>query len=210
MSKQIKRKMPARIRRALRPIASAINYYRTSPNHKQLRMQITKIEDLPDKTPLPGYSTRTYRKGDDASWINILQEAFGEKLMEPPEKILNEILKKPDFDPESFLLAIFEDEPVGTVVALTVPVGETKVGYINLLSVVPTHQGKRLGKVLTLEALRYFKRKGLESVLLDTDDFRLGAIKTYLDLGFKPVYINREHKKRWAAILKELQSSKRE
>jgi len=210
MSKQIKKKVPANIRRALRPIASAINYYRTSPDHKQLRMQIVKLEEPPAQTPIsPGYSIRTYRESDNVAWINIVQSAFGEKLTEPPERILNEILNNPEFDPESFLLAIHDDEPVGAVMALTVPVGEIKVGYINLLAVIPNQQGKQLGKTLTLEALRYFRKKKLRSVLLDTDDFRLGAIKTYLDIGFQPVYINWEHEKRWKAVLKELQNKRR-
>jgi len=205
MTNQMKKKVPLRIRHIIRPLISTIYYYKPSPEHRQLRMQITKLQNLPNRTPPPtGYAIRTFQRDDETAWVNIIKAAFGKKLTDSPERILNNILTKPDFDPKSFFLAIHNNEPVGAIIALTITTDSTELGYINLVAVIPSHQGKQLGKTLTLEALHYFKKQGLQTVILDTDDFRLKAIKTYLNLGFKPVYINREHKQRWSKILKEI------
>ena len=40
--------------------------------------------------------------------------------------------------------------------------------------------------------------------MLDTDDFRLPAIKNYLNLGFVPVYAGESHLLRWQSIFKKL------
>ena len=40
--------------------------------------------------------------------------------------------------------------------------------------------------------------------MLDTDDFRLPAIKNYLNLGFVPVYVGENHGERWRIIFKKL------
>ena len=40
--------------------------------------------------------------------------------------------------------------------------------------------------------------------MLDTDDFRMAAIKTYLNLGFVPVYVEEGQPKRWSDIFEQL------
>ena len=75
-----------------------------------------------------------------------------------------------------------------------------------MVAVSPNHQGKKLGRALTLEALQYFKKKGIQRVTLDTDDFRIQAIKTYRNIGFKPIYLDLSHRKRWSKILKGLKT----
>lgn len=202
---KMKSKLLSSSRRILRPLQSAINYYRENPNHPQLRMQLANLNNLENTvTPPLGYEIRTYKKGDEPSWIRIIKASFGKNLTETPETILNDILSNPEFDPESFFFATYNNEPVGTVCALTRPVGSSTVGFIHMTAVTPKHQGKRLGRALTLAALHFLKKKGIGSVILDTDDFRLKAIQTYLGLGFKPVYLNRNHKQRWTIILKKL------
>jgi mycothiol synthase len=201
----MRKKLPARIRQILKPVISTIFYYTPNADYRQLRMQITQLDNLPNQTPPPTrYAIRTYHKGDETAWINIIRSAFGEKFADDPEIVLNDILNKPGFDPESFFIAAYNGEPVGAAIALTVPNGPTNVGYINLVAVRPEHQGKQLGKILTLAALYYFKKNGPKTAILDTDDYRLQAIKTYLALGFTPVYLNREHKKRWVKVIKEI------
>jgi mycothiol synthase len=69
---------------------------------------------------------------------------------------------------------------------------------------MPEHQGKQLGLVLVLHVLDYFKKKGFREAILDTDDFRLPAIRTYLKLGFEPVYIGENHRRRWELIMHKL------
>jgi len=70
--------------------------------------------------------------------------------------------------------------------------------------VTPGHQGKGLGHVLVLHVLDYFRKKGFREAILDTDDFRLPAIKTYLKLGFDPVHIGENHRRRWEIVKHKL------
>lgn len=205
MTKPTRRKVPNLIRQLIKPIISTIYYYKPTPDYRQLRMHNTQLDKLPKQTPpLDGYSIRNFRKGDETNWIDIIKSAFGERFADDPEIVLKDILNKPGFDPESFFLVTHNGEPVGAIVALTIPNGPENLGYINLVAVKPEHQGKQLGRTLTLTALYYFKRNGHQTVILDTDDFRIQAIKTYLSLGFTPVHLNRAHQKRWAKILKEI------
>ena len=197
---------PQSLHRLLRQFCSTVSYLRGKSDHSQLQMQLEQLDYVPDYSLPSGYSIRTYLKSDDPYWIGIIQEAFGKNIPEPPQITLKNILIKPDFDAKSLFFAIFKDIPIGTICALTFSTGETKTGYIHMVAVSPNHQGKKLGRALTLEALQYLKKKGIQRVTLDTDDFRIQAIKTYRNIGFKPIYLDLSHRKRWSKILKGLKT----
>lgn len=74
-----------------------------------------------------------------------------------------------------------------------------------MVCVRPEHRGHRLGYWLTLATLHYFRDHGFQQAILDTDDFRLPAIREYLDLGFEPEYTHPSHTERWERIRAELQ-----
>jgi mycothiol synthase len=177
-----------------------VDWIRDKPN-TQLRMQLVNLDDLNETSVPLGYRIRTYRKGDEESWIRIVRTSFEQHLS---ASIMNEILNSKGFDPEGLFFLTQKDEPVGTVCSLRRSVDRSEVGYIHMLAVTPEHQGKRLGHILTLAALHYFRNRGLKKVVLDTDDYRLPAIKTYLDLGFEPVYLGRSHKNRWKMVFENL------
>jgi mycothiol synthase len=44
----------------------------------------------------------------------------------------------------------------------------------------------------------------LDVAVLETDDWRLAAIRTYLRLGFEPDPVEEEHAARWRRVLKIL------
>ena len=201
---QMKPKAPKSLSQLLCQLRSTISYYRGSSAHSQLQMQLENLNNVPEHNSLPlGYSIRTYREDDDLHWIRIIQKAFGDNLAELPQITLKNILIRPDFDAQSLFFAIYNETPIGTICALTFSKGQTKTGYIHMVAVCTEHQGKKLGRALTLTALQYFKKKGIQKVILDTDDFRIPAIKTYQNLGFKPIYFDVSHKKRWSKVLKE-------
>lgn len=53
-------------------------------------------------------------------------------------------------------------------------------------------------------ALRKFRSDGLESAMLQTDDFRLPAIRTYLNLGFTPMIVHENQFARWVLVFAQL------
>jgi mycothiol synthase len=71
------------------------------------------------------------------------------------------------------------------------------------------HRGRGLGRLVTLAVLHHLRERGFRMADLSTDDFRLAAIKSYLGLGFVPVYLTDpdridDHEARWSAIFTTL------
>ncbi len=62
--------------------------------------------------------------------------------------------------------------------------------FLHMVGVLPSHGGKGLGFQVSLAALRQMKREGFTQSVLETDDFRIPAIVTYLKLNFQPEIIH--------------------
>jgi mycothiol synthase len=61
--------------------------------------------------------------------------------------------------------------------------------------------GKGLGLQVSLAALHHMANSGKEASILETDDFRIPAIKTYLRLGYKPLLIHENQAERWKDLI---------
>ena len=170
---------------------------------RQLRMVRPNLEDLPVLELPAGYGMRTYRKGDEEHWARIISDSFGgrERTARDTE---NEITDRDVFIPGGFYFATHHGIPVGTACAWRQSVDEKAVGYVHMVGVVAEHTGHKLGKWVSLAVLHYFRDNGFISAMLDTDDFRIPAIKTYLNLGFIPVYVEEGHLERWSDIFEKL------
>lgn len=173
---------------------------------RQLRMVRPDLDNLPKLELPPGYDMRTYQKGDEVHWANIISDSFGGK-QRTAEDTRNEITGQERFVPDGFYFATHDGTPVGTACAWRQTVDETEVGYVHMVGVASAHTGHKLGKWVSLAVLIYFRDHGFRCAMLDTDDFRIPAIKTYLNLGFVPVYIEDEQPKRWQAIFEKLKLS---
>ena len=171
----------------------------------QLRMVRRGLQNLPTLQCPDDYHIRTYWKGDEAHWARIMDTAFVDKGRTTQDAYV-EVIDQPDFDPNGFCFVIYGNLPIGTACAWKRCIRGEQVGYIDMLAVLPEHTGHKLGKYLTLFLLHYFKAQRMVSVVLDTDDFRLPAIKNYLNLGFVPTYVRENHALRWQNVLKNWDS----
>ena len=170
---------------------------------RQLRMVRPNLENLP-KLKLPtGYDMRTYLEGDEEHWARIINDSFGggERTAQDTR---DQITGRDVFLPDGFYLATHGDTPVGTACAWRQSVDEKEVGYVHMVGVVAEHTGHKLGKWVSLAVLYYFRDNGFKCAMLDTDDFRIPAVKTYLNLGFIPVYVEEGQPERWRAIFEKL------
>ncbi len=171
---------------------------------RQLRMVRPNLKDLP-KLKLPtGYGLRTYREGDEVHWANIISDSFGGRER-TAQDTRNEITGRDVFVPDGLYFVTHHDIPVGTACAWRQSVDETDVGYVHMVGVLGKHTGQKLGKWVSLAVLYYFRDNGFCCSMLDTDDFRVPAIKTYLNLGFVPVYVDDTQPERWEKTLKKLE-----
>ncbi len=108
--------------------------------------------------------------------------------------------------PETDLFFVVND--VGRRVATSaVVVLENKQGYIHMVAAVQEVRGMGLGKAMLSLCIYLLISRGCEKTVLTTDDFRLAAIKNYLDVGFKPVIYDdgkTNMKARWDEVISKL------
>ena len=169
---------------------------------RQLRMVRLNLEQLPALEIPEGYGMRTYQDGDDVHWANIINASFGGTRT--AEDTHREIIDRAVFDPQGLYFATSQGQPVGTACAWKKSSDETEVGYVHMVGVASEHTGHKLGKWVSLCVLMYFQERGFTCAILDTDDFRVPALKTYLNLGFLPVYVEEGQPECWQKIFEKL------
>ena len=87
-----------------------------------------------------------------------------------------------------------------------------QVGSINrfiaeTVAAHPDSRGKGIGHAMLSYALEKLEARHCTYSILTTDDFRLSAIKTYLDAGFRPVLRDdpdSDQRARWDAVIATL------
>ena len=170
---------------------------------RQLRMVRPHLTHLPNIELPFGYNLRTFQKGDEIHWANIISDSFGGRKRTAADT-RHEITERDVFVADGLFFITHYGIPVGTACAWRQSVDETEVGYVHMVGVLSEHTGKRLGKWVSLAVLIYFRNNGFVCSMLDTDDFRLPAIKTYLNLGFVPVYVDKSQPERWKNIFNRM------
>ena len=147
-----------------------------------------------------GYALRTYRPGDEESWAELLELAgFGGWTAERCRAYLEESNRRRG----SHLV-----EWNGGIVAATfaTPHGkDPNIGFLDYVIAHPEHRNRRLGRAVCAGVMRYFAAAGRTRTRLQTDDWRLPAIKLYLNLGFQPIMNRVDMPLRWEAIFAQLE-----
>jgi mycothiol synthase len=170
----------------------------------QLVMFRSSLEDLQPNSLPEGYSLRHYNSKEDAdAWNNIIEESFQWQA-----DFDNAIKADSAFRPEQVWFVCHDQLPVATATAWHRPEWGETVGYLHMVGLLPKYAGKGLGLQASLAALHQMKKEGKKSAVLETDDFRLPAIKTYLRLGFQPKFTHESHPGRWDNVSKLLSPGK--
>ncbi len=160
------------------------------------------LENL-EPVELPaGYAVRHFRDGDEQAWEKIIAESFNRK--DNSDKFEDRMRKDTACRPERVLFITYNDEPVATASAWYKEKFGADAGYIHMVGVLPGHQGRRLGYWVNMAALQQFVAENRKSAVLQTDDSRLAAIKTYIRLGFEPYLIHENQRDRWHEIFAAL------
>lgn len=168
---------------------------------RQLFMRRPNLENLPPmpESP-PGYVVRRFQAGEEAAIGQALAGAFGDEW--PVERVQKSLTANSQID--AVFVVAFNDVPVAHTSARLAPDDHPGSGYIHWVGVHPAHQGKRLGYLINLKVLYHFREIGCRDAVLETDDFRIPAIKTYLSLGFVPEHNDPTHPERWEKIMEQL------
>jgi mycothiol synthase len=168
----------------------------------QLVMRRPHVQALPPIALPPDGAIRFYESvADEAAWDRIIGDSFG---MAAEGMFARAMRPDPAFRPERVFFVCRGAEPVATASAWFVARYGPTVGYLHYVGVLKAHAGLGLGLAASVASLRRLAAEGCTSAMLQTDDFRLPAIKQYLRLGFEPVLVDENQRTRWPEVFRAL------
>ena len=165
-------------------------------------MQFRSFASLRPVSLPPGYTLATLAERTAADWIAVLN-ATG-SLGTWDEKRARERLtdQRPVLQAGTYLI-LHAEAAVATACTLPPTPAEPRA-ELGWVAVDPSHQGRGLGLQVCSAVLWYAKEHGYPATTLNTDDWRLAAIRTYLKLGFEPELTHDSHRARWQQIHHQL------
>ncbi len=168
----------------------------------QLKMYLLPGTPIPDD-PLPeGYSVSNYRtEADKLAWVACCRHGLvGD---DADEKTFDDsILVRDGLVPERDLFFLdYGGEHVGTVAAYKK--ADTGCGNIHMVAIREDFRGRGLARYLNQIAARHMAEMDVPYSFLTTDEWRKGAVKSYLSAGLLPVEYDEGMEARWKAVLEE-------
>lgn len=155
------------------------------------------LRDLPEPAFPVRLALRRATAPDAEALAKCLASAFPE-VGWSAGRVKGELLGHPEVT--AAFVAAFDDIIAATASCRSLP-DCPEVGYLHWVAVHKDYRGFGLGRMISTVALREFAEQGKASAILDTDDHRIPAIKTYLKLGFKPEFLSASDEERWRNIL---------
>jgi mycothiol synthase len=147
-----------------------------------------------------GYRLRTYRESDENSLVGLLRRAGFDFTMGKLRDVLLQCLPGGCFVVEHGATEALAATMMGRHLASPAhPFG----GRIDWLASDPDHRGRGLATLCARSATRRLLESGYEDIWVTTDDHRLGAIKIFLGIGFRPA-ISDENRMRWRRVFEQL------
>jgi mycothiol synthase len=168
----------------------------------QLFMRRPDLNNLPAIPELPaGYILQERQERDDETLAALLSLTFEDPNWSA-ERVRQEFVTSTHV--QKMFVITYKDVPVATASAATRPEEFPGSGYVHYVAAHPEHAGKRLGYIVSQAVLHEFIELGCNDAVLHTDDYRLPAIKTYLNLGFVPEPCHESHEERWSIVKQNL------
>jgi mycothiol synthase len=147
-----------------------------------------------------GYVLRLAGNADIDELADVLSESYGEPW--DTARVKSELMDAPD------VVATWVASDSQGIVAVAserlLPSQYPDAGYVHWVGVLPRARGHRLGALVTAQCMIGFAERGLSTVVLETDDFRVPAVITYLRLGFVPSYRSVEEQQAWSTLFPNL------
>ena len=166
----------------------------------QLKMYWLKGTPI-NEVPLPeGYSVSNYKtEADKLAWCECCKN--GLVADDADENTFDDrITKDPSiniYDDVYFL--DYNGEHIGTVTAYKFL--DRNAGDMHMVGIRTDFRGKGLAKYLNIITTKKLSAMGVDRIELTTDEWRKGAVKSYLSGGFLPVEYDEGMEERWSAVL---------
>ena len=166
------------------------------------QLQMIWPEGLLDSPPAPkvpeDYLLRRYTDADEAGYLELMARAGLEGW---DSQQLAQVL--PGVIPGGFF--VIAHRPTGRIVATAMarhnPTDlHAYGGELGWVAADPDHKGQGLGLAVCAAVTARLLRAGYRHIYLLTDDFRLPALKTYLNLGYEPLITGEDMVERWEKV----------
>lgn len=167
----------------------------------QLLMRFPTEAKLPELEIFEPYRLRAYEKGDIPAWVALLN-ASGELGYWDENKVRDELEGSVVAGMQFFV--VVGNQPVALASVNDKSIDGALCWEIGWVATHPLHRGKGLGTLVTVAALRAARSLPSRPILLQTDDFRLAAIRTYLKVGFEPTADHPSYPERWRCLFERL------
>lgn len=169
-----------------------------SPQLHMRRPDLADLPPLPD--PGPEYALRVATSADRPELARMLTAAY------PDYAWTEDDVSSRLFDDQTVETTfVVEHLPTGQLVATAsarlMPQSHPGAGYVHWVGADPAHRGRGFGRLCTLATMHRFVALGCGHTVLDTDDFRIPAIRIYVGLGYRPEMTHENHPGRWAKIV---------
>ena len=145
------------------------------------------LVDLPQASAPEGVTIRSFAPGDETGWLRVNNAAFDwhpEQGSQSTEDFA-EVISAPDFDPDSVILAIRDQQVIGFhQTKLTDTDDQGRLGEVYVVGVDPRIHAKGVGKALTIEGMRRMVAAGAGAIELYVESDNAPALGLYERLGF--------------------------
>lgn len=162
------------------------------------------LSDLQLPPLAEGLELRAARADDEPGIAHVLAESFEEEW--DVARVRSQLTEASDV-PVTWVV-VRDGTILGVASERLMPEIYPGAGYVHYVGVARSARGLRLGAVLTARCVQGFHERGLATTVLETDDFRVPAVVTYLRLGFIPTYRSAEEQAAWSALLPTLFAAK--
>ena len=153
--------------------------------------------------PLPeGYSISKYKtEADKLAWVECCKNGLvGDDA--DAAAFDNSITSNENIDlGDDVFFLDYNGEHIGTVTGFVIP--EHNAGDVHMVGIRTDFRGRGLSKYMLAAVLKHLRAKGVDYALLTTDEWRKGAVKSYLTAGFLPVEYDEGMVERWEAVLED-------
>ncbi len=163
----------------------------------QLKMYRPAELAIPELVLPEGVSIRSMRPGEETVWCECCLGEFGVETV-GPEIYAKYMGEKNCFTADDVFFLFLDGKPVGTATARTTDEG----AFLHYIAVKPEARGKRLVYPLITRVLLRHAEFGRYGCYLTTDDFRVPAVKGYLNMGYRPVLWTEDARERWEKMLR--------
>tara|TARA_B100000795_G_C22669656_1_gene387425 strand:+ start:105 stop:761 length:657 start_codon:yes stop_codon:yes gene_type:complete len=160
-------------------------------------------ESIPDLMP-SGYTLRQVMPNDYKAYFMLLASAG---MQQNSEERWFDYWEKAIL-PGGFFVIVHDETKnlVATCLAAHRPsLRHPRAGALGWLGADPEHKGLQLGRAVSAAVTAKLIANGYQRIYLETHDFRLAAIKTYLNLGWTPLVYNIEMQVRWKSVCEKLE-----